>query len=85
MEYSRARCHMPSELDGLLASQVMAAIQEANLGLADKRMAERYYVDQLPQIDIAVEMGLHRNTVNRRLLQAAPKIGRAASCLKITQ
>ena len=84
MEYSRARGHLTS-LDGLMSSQVMQAINEANLGLADKRIAERYYVDRLPQIDIAVEMGLHRNTVNRRLMQAAPKIGNAAMHINIPQ
>ena len=85
MEYSRARGKLPPELDGLLASQVRKAIDEANLGLADKRMVERYYIDRLPQIDIACEMGLSRKTVNRRLHESAPKIGRAAAQLNIPQ
>ncbi len=85
MEYSRARGSLPPELDGLLASQMQIAINEANLGLADRRMVERYYIDRLPQIDIACEMGLSRKTVNRRLQQAAPKIGRAAAQFNIPQ
>lgn len=85
MEYSRARGKLPAELDGLLASQMQRAIDEANLGLSDKRMAERYLVDRLPQIDIAVEMGLHRNTVNRRLQQAVPRVGQAALHIRIPQ
>ena len=85
MEYSRARGSLPPELDGLLASQMMQAINEANLGLADRRISERYYIDRLPQIDIACEMGLSRKTVNRHLLQAAPKIGRAAAQFNISQ
>lgn len=85
MEYSRARGKLPPELDGLLASQVMQAINEANLGVSDRRMVERYYLDRLPQIDIACEMGLSRKTVNRRIQQAAPKIGRAAARFNIPQ
>lgn len=85
MEYSRARGKLPPELDGLLATQMMQAINEANLGLADKHIAERYYIDRMPQIDIACEMGLHRNTVNSRLSRASHKIGLAASQLNIPQ
>lgn len=85
MEYSRARGKLPPELDGLLASQVMQAIDEANLGLADRHIVERYLIDRLPQIDIACEMGLSRKTVNRRLQQATPKIGRAAAQFNIPQ
>ena len=85
MEYSRARGKLPPELDGLLASQMRQAIDEANLGLADKRMVERYYLDKLPQIDIACEMGLSRKTVNRRLQESTPKIGRAAAKFNIKQ
>jgi DNA-directed RNA polymerase specialized sigma24 family protein len=48
-------------------------------------MVERYYIDRLPQIDIACEMGLSRKTVNRRLQQAAPKIGRAAAQFNLPQ
>lgn len=85
MEYSRARGKLPPELDGLLASQMQQVINEANLGLSDKRMIERYCIDRLPQIDIACEMGLSRKTVNRRLHEAMPKLGRAAAQFNIPQ
>lgn len=85
MEYSRARGKLPPELDRLLASQVAQVIEEANLGLADTHMMERYLIDRLPQIDIACEMGLSRKTVNRRLQQAIPKIGSAAAQFNIPQ
>ena len=85
MEYSRARGKLPPELDGLLASQVVQAIDEANLGLADTHIAKRRFVDQMLQIDIACEMGLSRKTVNRRLQQAIPKIGSAAAQFNIPQ
>ena len=85
MEYSRARGKLPPELDGLLASQMQQAIDEANLGLADKRIAERYYIDRLPQIDIAVEMGLSPKTVSRRLQKSSPRLGNAAAQFNIPQ
>jgi predicted DNA-binding protein (UPF0251 family) len=85
VEYSRARGKLPPELDGLLASQVAQAIDEANLGLADTYIAKRRFVDQMLQIDIACEMGLSRKTVNRRLQHAIPKIGSAAAQFNIPQ
>lgn len=74
MEYARARGRLPEPLDGLLASQLLKAIEEANLGAADTHIAKRYMLDRLPQIDIAVEMGLSERTVSRRLHAATPRI-----------
>lgn len=74
MEYARARGRLPEPLDGLLASQLLTAIEEANLGAADTHIAKRYMVDRLPQIDIAVEMGLSEKTISRRLHSATPRI-----------
>lgn len=74
MEYARARGKLPAPLDGLLASQLLKAIEEANLGAADTHIAKRYMLDKLPQIDIAVEMGLSERTVSRRLHAATPRI-----------
>ena len=85
MEYARARGKLPPELDGLLASQMTAAINEANLGLSDRAIAQRYLVDRLPQIDIAVEIGLDRSTVTKRLRDIKPRVAGAASKLNIHQ
>ena len=74
MEYARARGRLPEPLDGLLASQLLTAIEEANLGAADPHIAKRYMVDRLPQIDIAEEMGLSRKTVNLRYKEAVPRV-----------
>ena len=74
MEYARARGKLPAPLDGLLASELLKAIEEANLGAADTHIAKRYMLDKLPQIDIAVEMGLSERTVSRRLHAATPRI-----------
>ena len=74
MEYARARGSLPEPLDGLLASQLLKAIEEANLGAADTHIAKRYMLDRLPQIDIAAEMGLSRKTVNLRYGEAVPRV-----------
>lgn len=79
MEYARARGKLPEPLDGLLSSQIMTAITEANLGAADSHMAQRYIVDRLPQIDIAVEMGLSEKTIGRHLRSAMPRIVNSAN------
>ena len=50
MEYARARGRLPEPLDGLLASQLLTAIEEANLGAADTHIAKRYMVDRLPRL-----------------------------------
>lgn len=83
MEHSRARGGLPPALDGLLASQVAEAIREANLGRSDTHIAQRRYLDRLPQIDIAVELGLDRSTVSRRLNGIETRVSRTAR--KFTQ
>ena len=86
MEYSRARGKLPPELDGLLASQVMQAIDEANLGLADTHIAKRRFIDQMLQMDIAMEMNLKdRSTVGKRLKNITPRVVAAAQHFNIPQ
>lgn len=86
MEYSRARGKLPPELDGLLASQVARAIDEANLGLADTHIAKRRFLDQMQHIDIAVEMGYRsRSTVSKRLDNITPRVIAAAKHFNIPQ
>lgn len=86
MEYSRARGKLPPELDGLLASQMMQAIDEANLGLADKHIAQRRFLDQMQHMDIALEMGYKdRSTVSKRLNNITPRVVAAAKHFNIPQ
>ena len=78
MESGFARCKMPSEFADLLTSDICRAIHEANLGQVNTQIAQRYYIDQIAQMDIAVEFGLERSTVTRRLQKMAPRISSAA-------
>lgn len=86
MEYSRARGKLPPELDGLATSQVMLAIDEANLGLADTHIARRRFIDQMQHVDIAMEMGFSdRSTVSKRLHNITPRVVAAAKHFNIPQ
>ena len=42
-------------------------IYEANLGAEDTKIARMYYIDRLPQIEIAAEMQMDRKTISERL------------------
>lgn len=53
----RARVRLPVELEGLLKRDLEEAIDQANLGELDTLIAQRYLIDQVPQIDIATEIG----------------------------
>ena len=44
-----------------------AVIHQANLGREDENIAQLYFVDKLPQVDVATELYLGRATVQRRL------------------
>lgn len=44
-----------------------AVIRQANLGREDEKIARLYFVDKLPQVDVATELYLGRATVQRRL------------------
>ena len=42
-------------------------IYEANLGAEDTKIARMYYIERLPQIEIAEEMEMDRKTISERL------------------
>lgn len=72
-----ARSRLPADLDGLFKSQIVKAIDEANLGKADTQIATMYLVDRIPQIDIAIEIGMGRKAVGGRLKSIKPKVSQA--------
>lgn len=63
----QARYDLPPELSGLMRGEMEKVISQANLGLENERIARLYYVNKLPQIDVASELYLGRSTVQRRL------------------
>ncbi len=63
----QARYKLPPELGGLLRKDMESVIYQANLGREDERIAQLYFVDKLPQVDVATELYIGRATVQRRL------------------
>ncbi len=49
-------------------------IYASNLGREGSRIADLYFIQQIPQIEIAEEIGLDRKTVSKRLAAARAKI-----------
>ena len=66
----QARAKLPPELGCLTRNDMETVIYQANLGRENAKIAQLYFVDKLPQVDVATELYLGRATVQRRL----PKI-----------
>ena len=63
---ARAR---PAEgtLGSMTRTVAEGVIYEANLGAEDTKIARMYYIERLPQIEIAAEMQMDRKTISERL------------------
>ena len=79
-----ARVRLPADLDGLLTSEMVRCIEEANLGQNDTTVAKRYLIDQWAQIDIAAELGWTRSTVSVRMPRILKKVQATAHKLYMT-
>lgn len=77
----RARMTLPPELEYMTRQSMETVIREANLGREDTQIARLYYMDKLPQVDIATELYLGRATVQRRLPEIMRKMQRTSSKL----
>ncbi len=66
----QARVNLPPELGRLTRKDMEAVIYQSNLGRENSQIAQLYFVNKLPQVDVATELYLGRATVQRRL----PKI-----------
>ena len=78
-----ARVSLPSELEGLLRSEMLTCIEEANLGQNDTTVAKRYLIDQWAQIDIAAELGWGKSTVSVRIPRILGKVQATAKKLNM--
>ena len=77
----RARMTLPPELDHMTRQGMETVIREANLGREDTQIAKLYYVDKLPQVDVATELYLGRATVQRRLPEIMRRMQRTSRLL----
>ena len=80
-----ARVRLPGSLGQLLRSQMETAIYEANLGNSDSLIARKYFIEKIPQIDIAIELDMERSTVTRRLPFIISRVEQTAQRLNMTQ
>ena len=69
-----ARIKLPHSLELLLRSEMEQSINEANLGDFDTFVAKKYLINQVPQIDIAEELGYDRTVITRRVKHILPRI-----------
>lgn len=74
---------MPPDLEGLLRSEMLTCIEEANLGQNDTTVAKRYLIDQWAQIDIAAELGWGKSTVSVRIPRILGKVQATARKLNM--
>lgn len=81
---ARARVRLPLGLVDLLKSETEAAIDEANLGRDDTLIAKMYLIDQIPQIDIGIELDLDRSTISKRLPKILDKVEQTAHKMNIS-
>ena len=77
-----AKVRLPGSLGLLLRSEMVHAISEANMGSVDSLIATRYFVERIPQIDIAAELNVERSSISRRLPSIAKEVERTAKKLK---
>ena len=55
------------ELGSMTRTVAEGVIYEANLGAEDTKIARMYYIERLPQIEIAEETQVDRKTISERL------------------
>lgn len=77
----QARYKLPPELDGLTRQGMETVIYQADLGRENSQIAQLYFVDKLPQVDVATELFLGRATVQRRLPEIMREMQRTSSKL----
>lgn len=76
-----ARIKLPHSLELLLRVEMEQAIEQANLGTFDTFVAKKYLIEQVPQIEIAEELGYDRTVVTRRIKLILPRVEYAAQKL----
>ena len=63
----QARFSLPPALGGLTTAEMQRVIRQANVGAENEKIAQLYFVERRPQVDVAAELYLGRATVQRRI------------------
>ena len=61
----QARFSLPPALGGLTTAEMQRVIRQANVGAENEKIAQLYFVERRPQVDVAAELYLGRATVQR--------------------
>lgn len=77
----QARLRLPPELQALTKGEMAKVIEQANVGAENERIARLYFMDRMPQVDVAAELYLGRATVQRRLPEILKKIEKSSKRL----
>lgn len=78
----QARISLPPALDGLTRDEMERVIAQANVGKENERIARLYYIDRMPQVDVAAEVYLAQSTIKRRLPEILTKMQIAQKRMK---
>ena len=78
----QARIRLPPELQVLTKGEMAEVIEQANVGTENEKIARLYYVDRMPQVDVAAELYLAQSTIKRRLPKILSKMQIAEKRLK---
>lgn len=70
----KARPRLSAEMADMDVPAWERLLAITNLGREDREIARLYYIEQLPQIDIATEVMMDRATVSRRLSKIRKRI-----------
>lgn len=71
---TQARLRLSPDMAMLPREKWEQLIYSSNLGRESSKIADLYFIHQIPQIEIAEETGLDRKTVSKRLSTARTKI-----------
>lgn len=78
----QARIRLPPELQVLTKGEMAKVIEQANVGTENEKIARLYYVDRMPQVDVAAELYLAQSTIKRRIPKILSKMQIAEKRLK---
>ncbi len=78
----QARIRLPPELQVLTKGEMAEVIEQANVGTENEKIARLYFMDRMPQVDVAAELYLAQSTIKRRLPKILSKMQIAEKRLK---
>lgn len=78
----QARGRLPDGIAGLTKPELLQVIDAAGIGRENEEIARLYYVDRMPQIDVAAELYLGRATIQRSLPEIKKRMEIATKYLK---